>query len=94
MASLDSQGEIVPKELPNPEKHRYGRVKTNLYVPANVYFCSFCSFFILPPLFVKHSGCYGNGLIDVAEKPKTLKRFWQRRSRVIRNSCNEGNAKG
>ena len=42
---------------------------------------------LLPPLFDKHNGCYGNDLIDVAEKPKILKRFWQRRSRVIRNSC-------
>ena len=32
---------------------------------------------LLPPLFDKHSGCYGNDLIDVAEKPKILKRFWQ-----------------
>ena len=42
---------------------------------------------LLPPLFDKHNGCYGNDLIDVAEKPKILKRFWQRRSRVIRNNC-------
>ena len=77
---------IVPIELPNPKKHRYGRVKTKRYLPANIYFCSFCS--LLPPLFYKHSGCYGNGLIDVVEKPKILKRFWQRRSRVIGNSCN------
>ena len=33
-------------------------------------------------------GFYGNGLIDVEEIPKILKRFWQRRSREIRNSCN------
>ena len=26
-------------------------------------------------------------LIDVAEKPKIQRRFWHRRSRVIRNSC-------
>ena len=30
-------------------------------------------------IFDKHSGCYRNGLIDVVEKPKILKRFWQRR---------------
>ena len=30
--------------------HRYGRVKMNQYIPANIYICSFCSF-ILPPLF-------------------------------------------
>ena len=49
---------------------------------------------LLPPLFDKHSGCYGNDLIDVAEKPKILKRFWQRRSRVIRNSCKKVALKG
>ena len=31
-------------------------------------------------------GCYGNGLTDVEEKPKILKRIWQRTSRFIRNS--------
>ena len=64
------------------KKHRYGRVNTNRYVSANcnIYFCSFRS--LLPPLFDKHSGCYGNGLIDVAEKPKILKRFYN-----IRNRC-------
>ena len=35
-------------------------------VPANIYICSF-SLFVLPPLFDKYSGCYGNGLIDVTE---------------------------
>ena len=49
---------------------------------------------LLPPLFDKHSGCYGNDLIDVGEKPKILKRFWQRRSRVIRNSCKKVALKG
>ena len=33
------------------------------------------------------AGCYGNGVIDVEEKPKVLKQFWQRRSRVLRNNC-------
>ena len=49
---------------------------------------------LLPPLFDKHSGCYGNDLIDVGEKPKFLKRFWQHRSRVIRNSCKTVPLKG
>ena len=39
MASLDSKGEIVPIELPNPEETSYGRVKTNRYVPANIHIC-------------------------------------------------------
>ena len=51
---------------------------------ANIYFCSFC--LLLPPIFNKNGEYHGNGLIDVAEKPKMLKRFWQRRSRVILNS--------
>ena len=38
LASLHSQGEIVLKELPNPEETENGRVKTNRYVPANIYF--------------------------------------------------------
>ena len=56
------------------KKHRYGRVNTNRYVSANcnIYFCCFHS---LLPLFDKHIGCYCNGLIGVAEKPKILKRF-------------------
>ena len=43
----------------------------------------------MSPLFDKQGfiGSYGNGLIDVKENPKILKRFWPRRSRVIRNSC-------
>ena len=49
---------------------------------------------LLPPLFDKHSGCYGNDLIDIAEKPQILKRFWQRRSRVIPNSCKTVPLKG
>ena len=57
MASLDSQGEIVPVELANPEE-------TQIRKGENEPVCSFT----LPPLFDKHSGWYGNGLIDVAEK--------------------------
>ena len=57
------------------------------YVTANIYICSFC-LWILPPFFYKHSGCYGNGLIDDAEKNKILKCFWQRRWCVTPNSCN------
>ena len=70
MASLDSQGEIVATY----HIHRYGRVKTNGYVSAYISICCFC-LFKLVPLFDKHSGCYSNGLIDVTEKPKILKRF-------------------
>ena len=34
---------------------------------------TFCSL-LLPILFDKHGGCYGNSLIDFTEKPKILKR--------------------
>ena len=60
-------------------------VKMNWYVPANIYICSLC-LFILPPIFDKHSGCYGKSLFDIAKKPKILKHFWQHRLCVIRNS--------
>ena len=42
---------------------------------------TFCSL-LLPILFDKHSGCYGNSLIDFTEKPQILKRSWQFRSAV------------
>ena len=57
MASLDSQGEIVPVELANPEETQIGKGE-------NEPVCSF----ILPPSFDKHSGWYGNGLIEVNER--------------------------
>ena len=45
MGRLDPQGEIVPKEFPNPKQPRVwggGGVKTNWHSPANIYICSFC----------------------------------------------------
>ena len=45
-----------------------------LFPPTLFYFCNFCS--LLLPLFDKHHGCYGNGLIDITAKPKMLKCFW------------------
>ena len=59
MASLDSQGEIVPVELANPEETQIRKAEGE-----NEPVCSF----ILPPLFDKHSGCYSNGLFDIAKK--------------------------
>ena len=60
MASLDSKGEIVSITLSNPEEtqlpwatERWKRTGT---FPLTFTFAD------------KHSGCYGNGLIDVAEK--------------------------
>ena len=31
-----------------------------------------------PPLFDKRSGCYGNGLIDTAEKPNNPKKVFDK----------------
>ena len=85
MASLDSQGEIVSIELPNPEETQIWEGENESYVPRQ--------HLILQLLLVidafiwqARTGCYGNGLIDVEEKPRILKRFWQRRSVVLRNS--------
>ena len=36
-----------------------------------------------PPLFDKRSGCYGNGLIEAAEKPKILKKVFDNAGRVL-----------
>ena len=72
MTSLDSQGEIVPTELPNPEE-------TQIWEGENESVRSRQRFIVLPRLLVISSyigqariGCYGNGLIDVKENPK----FW------------------
>ena len=51
MASLDSQGEIVPIELPNPEETQIWEGENESYVPANISFYSFC--LLLTPLFDK-----------------------------------------
>ena len=79
---LEKSAASIIIKFPSP-----GRVKTNRYVTTNIYIWSFC-LCVLPPLFHKHSGCYGNGLIDVAERNKILKCFWQHRWRVTPNSCN------
>ena len=58
MASLDSKGEIVPIELPMKSR---GNTPTEGWKQTGTFPLTFT--------FVdKHSGCYGNGLIDVAEK--------------------------
>ena len=49
MASLDSQGEIVSIELPNPEETQIWEGENESFVPANISFYSFC--LLLPPLF-------------------------------------------
>ena len=42
MFRLDPQGEIVPKEFPNPQQPRiWGGGETNWHGSANSYICSF-----------------------------------------------------
>jgi len=79
-ASLDSQGEddceIVPRELQNPEetqmwdgKNESVRSRQHLVLQLLLVIAAF--------IWQKRIGCYGNGLIDVEDKPKILKRFWR-----------------
>ena len=70
------------KSRRNTDMWGWKHVKMNWYILGPTF-----TLFILPPLFDKHSGCYSNGLFDIAKKTKILKHFWQRRSRVIRNGC-------
>ena len=81
MANSDSQGEIVPLELPDPEE-------TQIWKDENESVHSHQHLILQLRLAITaRTGCYGNGLIDVEEKPPNPERFWQRRSRVIGNSC-------
>ena len=69
---------ILPKELPHPEETQIwgggGRgVKTNWHVPANIYFCSFCS--LWPPLFDKRSGCYSITVWLTSQKTQNPETF-------------------
>ena len=61
IANLDSQGEIVPIELPNPEETQVTQIRKgeNELVRSRQH---------LHLLKLKHSGCYDNSLIEVAEK--------------------------
>ena len=58
MASLDSKGEIVPIELPLKSR---GNTTTEGWKRTATFPLTFT-------FADKHSGCYGNGLIDVTEK--------------------------
>ena len=72
MASLDSQGEIVPIELPNPEETQIWEGENQLvHSPANILIWQLL--LVIAALIRQASiGRYGNGLIDVEENPK----FW------------------
>ena len=87
MESLDFQGEIVPIELPNLDEtqiweddNESARSRQHLILQLLLIIAAY--------IWQDIIGCHGNGLIDVEEKPKILRRFWQLRSGVIRNSCN------
>ena len=57
MATLNSQGEIVPIEVSDPEETQIRKHENEpVTFPLTFTFAK------------KHSGRYGNGLIDVAEK--------------------------
>ena len=57
-------------------KHRDGRVKMNRYIATNTFFCQLL--FVIAVIARYYSGCYGNSSLDVAEKPKILKRWLKR----------------
>ena len=86
MAILDSKGEIVPIEPPNPEKSQILK-GTNESVRSRQHLILHLLLVIAALIWQARIGCHGNGVIDVEEKPEILTRFWQRRLRVVRNSC-------
>ena len=47
--------------------------KKHRYVPANIYFCSFCS--LWPPLFDKRSGCYSITVWLTSQKTQNPETF-------------------
>ena len=88
MASLDSQGEIVPIEPPNPELTQMRwRGDENKLVCSRQHLI--LQLLLDIAAFMRHAsiGCYGNNLTGVEQKPKILKHSWLHRSRVMWNSC-------
>ena len=74
MASWDSQGEVVPIELPNPQE-------TQIWESENKSALSrkhlILQHLLIIAAFIWHAriGCYGNSLIDIEGKAKILKLF-------------------
>ena len=72
MASLDSQGEIAPVELPDPEEtvgwQRIGTFPQHLTLTLLP---------VIAVFMIWHAtiGCYGKGLIDVEENQKSWNVF-------------------
>ena len=75
MKSLDSQGEIVPIELSNPEVTQMWDGE-NKSVHSRQHLILQLLLVISAFIWQARIGCYGNGLIDVKEKPQILKRLW------------------
>ena len=75
MASLDSQGEVVPIELPNPQETQIWKGENKSALSRQHLICSFCS--LLLPLFDMQGldAMVYNSLFDIEEKAKTLKLF-------------------
>ena len=89
MASWDSLAEddckIVPLELPNPEDTQICWKGQNELLSSRQHLI--LQFLLVIGAFIWQAQfeCYGNGLIDVEEKPQIPKHFWQGSSRV--SSC-------
>ena len=75
MASLDSPGEIVPIELPNPEETQIWEGENHESVRSRQHLI--LQLLLIIAAFIRQAriGYYGNGLIGVEEKPKILNRF-------------------
>ena len=64
MGHLDPQGEIIPKEFPNPEQPRIwggGGGENKL-----------AWFLTIIDIFILHNGCYSNSLIHSAEQTQNF----------------------
>ena len=76
MESLDSQGQIVPIELPNPDERKIWEDE-NESVRSRQHLVLQLLLVITAFIWQTSLGCCVKGLIDVEEKPKLLKRFWR-----------------
>ena len=70
MAILDSQGEIVPIDPPNPEKSQILE-GTNESVRSRQHLILHLLLVIAALIWQARIGCHGNGLIDVEENRKS-----------------------
>ena len=79
MTSLDSQGEVVPYRASKSRRNTHMQRWKRIYAfPPTVYFLQLL-LVIVTFIWQARIRCYGNVLIDVEEKHKILRRFWQHR---------------